>query len=667
MLTPISWLKDFVEIKLPVEKLAEELSAAGLTVEKWLKVDTDIVLDPEITPNRPDWLSVYGMAREIAAVTNTKIKSKESRMKTKAAKNFEIKIKNDFELCPRYTAIIIKGVTVKQSPDWMKERLKKVGLRPISNLVDITNYVMWELGNPLHVFDLDKIRGKQMVMEEAKGGEDFRSLDGINYKLPKGAIIFKDVGRVIDLCGLKGGENTAVSSETKNILIHIPVYDSVRIRKTSQALGLRSDASAIFERGADPGNTVRALERAVELVLELAGGKIEDGLVDEKKGPFEPWTVEMRQSALGKVLGIEIEPEKAADILDRLELTTKIEGDKGNEVYRVTVPTFRNDLHIEEDLIEEVGRIYGYDNFPKILPTGPLPIQKVAYFHDDDFDLQIKQILKGEGYSEIYTYSLVSEEQLVKLGFNPEKVLRVDNPLSREYEYLRPHLIGNLLEALKANSALFSQIKLYEFGKIYQGENLDKFAERYQIAGIISGEDFYQVKGELQILLENLDITAEFLPPEENFNPNPWLHPSRTAVIMAGRERIGALAEVHPQLLAKFGLKMHVMEWTLSRDLLEKYADHSRKYRPIPKYPPIIEDLSLILPDKVLVGEVVTVIKNSSKLVAGVEQIDVHENSHTFRITYLDPEKNLTDKEAAEIRSKVLRNLKEKLKVSPKG
>lgn len=620
MLTPLSWLKEFVDIKIPVDKLAERLSSAGLTVEKYTKDGTDYILDPEITPNRPDWMSVYGVAREISALTNAKLKP----IKTPTIKpgKCEVNIKNNFELCPRYTAIVIKNVTVKSSPEWLQKRLKQVNQRAISNLVDITNYVMWELGNPLHVFDLDKIRGKSMTMEEARGGEEFKSLDGLDYKLPKGSIIFKDLGRVVDLCGLKGGDNSAISSSTKNILIHVPIYEPVRIRKTSQALGLRSDASAIFERGADPGNTINTLNRAVELVLELAGGKIEGGYIDEKVKDFEPWKVELSHEKLEKVLGIKVEKKRVDEILESLGL-------------KKSIPTYRNDIHIEEDLIEEIGRVIGYDNFPKTLPQSAVPTIPIAYKHDYDFDYEIKQTLKGAGYSEIYTYSLVSEDQLKKLDIDPEKTLKLINPISKEYEYLRPTLLGNLLDAYKQNQANFSDIKLYEFGKQYTGPSVDKAKEELIIFGILSGEKFYEAKGIVE------KITNTEIQPAKTLNP--WLHPGRQA------ENIG---EVHPSLLAKWGIKNHVTVWAIDVSRLKK---SKIIYQPISKFPPIIEDMTVEI--KSTYGETVDIIKKHS-LVSDVKLIDTHENNYTFRITYLNPKENLTDKEVAIVREKIAKDLK---------
>lgn len=672
MLVPLSWLKEYVDIRMPFEKLAERMSEVGLTIEVWKEVDGDIIFDPEVTPNRPDWMSVTGIAREIAAAINSSSEGARSQFQApntrqiqKPKTKLEINYKANPKLCPRTSTVIIKNVKVKSSPEWLQKRIKQIGLRPINNLVDITNYVLWLYGNPLHVFDYDKIRGHSMTVELSKGGEDFRSLDGINYKLPKDAIIIKDLGRVIDLPPLKGGENTAVGSETKNVLLHSIVCDPVLTRRCSQALGLRSDSSRISERGVDPNGTTQAALKALELILELAGGEAASQLIEEK--PLPGWIVEVNHKNLEKVLGISVTPAKAKEIWESLELETKSDSGRGqNDTnHQITIPTFRNDLHIEEDLIEEVGRIIGYNSFPKTLPAGQLPTQKVAYAHDYDFDYEIKQTMKGAGYNEIYTYSLIAEEQLLKLSYDPAKILRIDNPISKEYEYLRPTLFGNLLDAVKLNQANFSEFKLYEFGKCYQGESVDKTAELYLIWAAICGGNLLNIKGDLEHLLKSIGAKVVIRPAEKPDN-HFWMHPGRCAQIETEKkEYLGVLGEVHPTLLTKWGIKERILVWSLNMSSLSKYINGDKKYTPIPKHPPAIEDISLIIPQKVLIGEVINTI-SENRLVNGVELIDQHESSKTFRITYLDQTKNLTDKEVARAREKILSTLKEKMRVVPK-
>ena len=427
MLAPISWLKEFVEIKNSMKELMWKMTEAGLTCEAYKtirlassaynKSGDEIVLDFEVTPNRPDWMSIVGIAREISAIFDTKFKEPDSKVSIPTIKNpLEIKIVPNYKIVPRVTSVIIRNVSVKASPPWMQKKLRQVGLRPINNLVDITNYVLWLYGNSLHVFDYDKIKDKRMSVEEAKGGEAFRSLDGLEYTLPKGAIIIKDKDRVIDLIPLKGGENTAVSDKTKNVLLHSIICNPIAVRRVSQTLGLRSDSSAIAERGMDPRGTIKALEHALSLILELAGGEVASEIFDHKEKEFIPWTLELGLKNLEKVLGINVPKKEVLDILTRLRLSPKLRRDR----VECTVPTYRGDLKLEEDLIEAVARIHGYNAFPKTLPIGQVPTKLIPYYKDYRIDERVKHLLIAAGYSEVYTYSLVSEKDLNLIGINSE-------------------------------------------------------------------------------------------------------------------------------------------------------------------------------------------------------------------------------------------------------
>ena len=639
MLIPLSWLKEYVDVKMPFKELAEKLSSAGLTVETWKEEEGDIIFDPEITPNRPDWMSVFGIAREISALTGAKLKDPNIKVEIKKIKNpLTINIKPNYDLVPRITSVIIKNVSVKPSPLWLQKRIKQIGLRPINNLVDITNYVLWTYGGLLHVFDYDKIRGKQMTIDQAKGGEAFKSLDGIDYILPKNAIIIKDVGRVIDLLPLKGGENTASYTNTKNVLLHSVIVDPILTRKTSQALGLRSDSSAIAERGLDPNITIKAVNHALSLILELAGGEIANEIMDYKSGDFKPWTVNVSHEKIENILGIKVDKNKIKEIFDSLGCHAELV----SASYKVVIPTFRNDIHIEEDLIEEVGRVIGYNNFPKTLPNSAVPTEKVAYAHNYDLDFEVKQILKGAGYSEIYTYSLVSETQLQKLGITGIKLL---NPISKDFEFLRPTLLGNLLDAVKLNLANFGDVRLYELGKEYSEKK-----ENYYLYGILSGEKFLEAKGIVEKILTELGIKSEIVPAEILFS---WLHPGRQAIT---KNDLGFIGEVHPRILTKWGIKERLTVWGLNYDLISKQAAKEKIYIPISKYPAIVEDLTITIPEDALIGEVINKIKLLSKLIIDVQLISTHERNFSFRITYQDQTKNLTDEDILPIRKKLEKN-----------
>jgi phenylalanyl-tRNA synthetase beta chain len=306
MLVPLSWLKEYVDITLTPKELGEKLTEVGLSCEKITKTPDDTIFELEITPNRPDCLSIIGIAREIAAIENVKIKFPRLRNLVKPKKSLPLTIKTDSKINPRFTGIIISGIKVGESPKWLKDRLLKIDQRSINNIVDITNYVMLELGNPIHTFDYDKIEGKTMAVSQAKGGEKFESVDAIVYHLPKDAVIISDKEKIIDLCGIKGGKNSGTYEGTKTIFIRVPVEVPALIRKASQTLSLRSDSSSIFERGVNTGGTIDALKRTVDLILELAGGEIASDVYDIKETDFKPWKLKLRIDRLNKILGIEI-------------------------------------------------------------------------------------------------------------------------------------------------------------------------------------------------------------------------------------------------------------------------------------------------------------------------------------------------------------------------
>ncbi|MBI2031016.1 MAG: phenylalanine--tRNA ligase subunit beta [Candidatus Levybacteria bacterium] len=624
MVAPLSWLKEYVDITLSPEKLGEKLTEVGLGTEKITKIDNDIFFEFEITPNRPDLLSIIGIAREIAAIEARQIKYPETRIdikNIKPKKSLPLNIQTESTINPRFTGIIVDGIKVKDSPKWLSEKLIKIGQRPINNIVDITNYVMFELGNPIHAFDYERINGKVMKVHQAKGGEKFKSVDGLSYYLPKGAVIISDRENIIDLCGIKGGFNSGTFENTKTIFIRVPVEVPVLIRRASQSLGLRSEASSIFERGVNAGGTPEALERCLDLILEIAGGEISSSIFDIKKEDFAPWVVNLSYERLNKILGITIKKEIVLNILKKLNLSPK---DTGKDLIKVVIPTYRNDLKIEEDLIEEVARLYGYNNFPKTIPEGEIPTKTILYFKNYLIDEKVKNLLKADGFSEIYSYSLISEKDLVNLNINSDKVLRVDNPVSREFEYLRPTLKINLLKAFVQNKPNFEKINLFEMGKVYLGPTLDEANELYMLSGISNEKNFYEIKGLLERIFEELNIDED---------PSRFIDVTRDGVIF---------------------------ELNFS-DILEK-TKLERVYKPIPKYPPVVEDITIEISGIAKTGEIINEIKKQSTIIESVELKDMFKNNRTFHIIYQHRERNLTNEEVGKIREKIIEAVQQKFK-----
>lgn len=627
MIAPLSWLKEYINITLTPEKLGEKLTEVGLGTEHIRKEKDDTIFDLEITPNRPDWLSILGVAREIAAIEGKKIQCpvlKTALTPKKGTKLLPFTIHPDFSCSERMTGIIIQGIEVKDSPKWLQDRLISIGQRPINNIVDITNYVMWELGNPIHAFDYSKITGHEMWVKQSKGGEQFESVDGISYHLPKGAIIYQDKEKIFDLAGIKGGKNSGTYKDTTTVFILVPVDNPVRIRRASLSLGLRSDASAIFERAVNKGGTIDALKRTVDLILETAGGEIASDLIDLKEKAFKPWTVPLRLTRLEYILGIQIPDKEVLSILEKLNLSPVL---KKNTIV-CTIPTYRNDLQIEEDLIEEVARLYGYNNFPLTLPIGQIPTVTIPYFRDFRQDEKAKKILTASDFSEVYTYSLISEKDLDTQGIDSQKVLRVDNPVSRDFEYLRPTLKINLLKALRQNTANYSEVHLFELGKIYTGPTLDTAKEEYYLSGISNTKSFYEIKGILERLLQDLGIDED---------PSKYIEALEEGIYFA-----------------------------LPYDELVKHAQKVKKFIPLPKYPAVSEDMTLVIDPSVRTGDILKEIEKQSALVHSISLIDIYKDSKTFHISYLDKTKNLTTEEVAKVREKILKALEEKFEAKIK-
>lgn len=617
MLAPISWLKDYVQISLDSKKLGNKLTEVGLEMEKIIKETDDTVFELEITPNRPDCLSIIGIAREIAAIEKKNINYPKLKSDLKPKKILPLEIKGNPKINPRFSGIIIDGITVKESPTWLKKRLNQIGQQSINNVVDITNYVMFELGNPIHAFDYDKIEGHVMKIHQSKGGEKFKSVDNISYLLPKNAVVISDSEKIIDLCGIKGGYNTRTFENTKTIFIRVPVEVPALIRRSSQSLGLRSEASSIFERGVNTGGTLDALKRCVDLILELAGGEIASELYDLKQEKFEPWKLNLRLERLNKILGIKIPQNKVFPILDSLNLSPKL---IKNSV-ECTIPTYRNDLKIEEDLVEEVARLYGYNDFPKTMPIGEIQIREVPYFKDYRKEEKIKNLLIAAGFSEVYTYSLISENDVG----NTNIALRVDNPVSKEFEYLRPFLRESLIKAFKQNKPNYQKISLFELGKVYKGKSLDDAREEYELCAISNEKNYFEMKGLAEYIYQQLGIMS-----------------------------YGYVIEAFEE-----GYILHI-----NCSQLLKNSPLQKIFKPLPKYPPIVEDLSFVVAENVQTQDIIEEIKKQSSMITNVTLLDKFEDSRTFHIIYRNPNKNLTTKEVSQIREKIISSLKEKFKIS---
>lgn len=620
-----------------------KLTEAGLTCESYKKLEDEIILDVEVTANRPDWMSILGVAREVAAIQGVKLKKQKEISLPKKSANFPIDLVPDFELFDRWSGIVIKDVEIKPSPKWLAERIKLMGHSPINNIIDITNYVMYELGIPMHAFDYDEIRGQIMAVQKSKGGEEFTSVDNLSYKLPKDAIIIKDAERLIDLAGIKGGLNSGIKNSTKNIFLHVTIDNPILVRRTSQALALRSEASAIYERVPDKGGTINAIKRASSLILDIAGGKVASDVIDLKKKEFEPWKLTLTFEKLEKVLGIKLPGAEVVNILSKLNLSPK----KVKNGVICTIPTYRADIKIEEDLVEEVARIYGYNKFTKTLPKGSVAETKIPYYFDDSFILKLKSLLSASGYSEAMTLSLLSADALGKFGIKKEDCVKITNPVSLEYEYMRPTLIPGLVAGMKINSE--NIVRLFEIDKIYP-------SEEYKFAAITKGIDFRTFKGTIDLIFERLNIENYSIEFETNKN---YFHPSKSGTVKIGKETVGEFGELSPSVSNEFELKNNIFTFEFDIAALEKHS-REKTFVNVPENPPQSEELTLTFPPKTRIGNVIQLIKAVSRYVNEVAYVGDFKGNYSFKIKYLNPSKTMTNKEVEKIRKEILSSIKNK-------
>lgn len=651
-----SWLKDYLETKATPAKIAECLSLCGPSIERIKparisyaegvaggKVDNDFVYSIEVTTNRVDTASVYGIAREAAAILpRFKIPAKLKRINfqnspLKFVKNVSyLKTNVDSKLCPRFTAVLIRNVKIGDSPEIIKKRLESAEVRAINNVVDISNYIMLSLGQPVHTFDYDKLKGATMTLRESHKGEEITTLDKKTFTLAGGDIVIEDGNkRLIDLAGVMGGNLSAIDENTKNVLLFVQTYDAVRIRKTSMGLAQRTQAATIFEKGTDPELVSVGILEGIRLFEKYTGGTSEKEILDIYPSAYKPKVVTTNMEFLESRLGVSISKKEISDILNSLEFESVWRGN----TLKVTPPSFRlKDIEIEEDVVEEIARLYGYFNLPSILMNGvlPEPSNMSKLF---TFETNVKNILTGWGGVEVYTLSLVPKEYIK----GPS--LRLKNPLGNDSEYLRTSLMPSLIYSAGVNKGTFEKYHLYEVSNVYIPRKGQLPEERLMLAGIFEGYDFRNAKGIVEALLEKLTIHPIFEVQENN-----GLSAGKSVSVSANNKDIGMLGFVENSDMIYYEFEMQKLFGSLSKV----------QYKEIPKFPPQIEDITFDLPEKTKVGDVVDSISSIHRCITDVKLKDVFKNSYTFRIWYQDPEKTLTDSEVEKIRNKILSEVKTK-------
>lgn len=660
-------LQSFVSSKLPKpEDLMQLIMKHSFEVEGLEKVGSDFVFDINVLPNRaPDCFAHMGMARECAVISGLKLKDVDFSMKEEGSNikdSLIIDIKEK-KLCKRYTARIVRGIKIKESPKYIKDVLISCGLRPINNIVDITNYVMLETGQPLHAFDYDKLSG-EIIIRRAKDKEEITTLDNEKIVLNKEVLVISDKKEAIAIAGIKGGDKAKIDENTVNIVLESANFDQKMIRKSSRSINLRTDASLRFEHNIDTNLTEKAVNRVAKLVLEVAGGKIDKGIADVSSVNIKSKEVKLNLKKAEKVLGISLDKKKSKEILETLGFEVKGKG----EWFNVKVPSCRMDVEIEEDLIEELGRINGYD---KIESTFPETILFSPKRNEDIFwEGRIQDALKAIGLNEVYTYSFIGEKDKEIFSYRNENLVELENPMSVDYKYMRPSLIPNILKVVQKNQANFDNIEIFEIGKIFNSKGKE-VKEKRMLSGAIKlkKDSFYQLKGSIDYLLNGLGLSDiyydDYQATPDNSNINIW-HTGRIAEIKVDGKEIGFLGEINEDILKLMKIKGKVAVFNLEFEKIKELAKEEHHYQEISSYPEAIRDLSIIVPNRIKVVDVLNIINRvGGMIVRDVDLFDIYEGENleenmkslAFHIIYQSKDKTLKSEEIDKIQQKIIKEL----------
>jgi phenylalanyl-tRNA synthetase beta chain len=632
----------------------------------------EVVMEIGVTPNRPDCLSVIGIAREVAAVIGAELKYPEFRLVEEGEdidKLASIDVQ-DPEGCPRYSCRVITDLKIAPTPDWLKTRLENSGIRSINNVVDITNFVLLEWGQPLHAFDYDLIEGKKIIVRSANDGEVIQTLDGMERTLTNEDVIISDASKPIALAGVMGGASTEVSGATKNILLESAYFSPVRVRRTSKRTNLKSESSYRFERQVDINGVVKALDRASELMRELAGGTISKGIVDVYPSPVGRREIKLYIKGLNKLLGTEIQPDEVIEIMGRLDIDGKAA--QGDEL-SFMIPTFRVDITREVDLIEELARHYGYSRIPTTLPSTVMKTEGTRI--EKILENRIKQILTSYGFLEVINYSF---DDPADLGlFNSTQPLGILNPLSNEGSVLKTSLFTGLMRNVSLNlNRQINDIRVFEIGRVYipDGNGLPNEITKLVVAATGKRQhelwekaefDFYDLKGVLERIFE-LHSLAKRLGFEQTREVG-FLHPGKSSKILIQDEEIGIVGQLHPEISEKMDISQCVYVFEIDLDKLAGfYIGEHLQFRPIPRFPFVRRDIAIVVDEELPVGEIVGEIRRvESTLIEDVSVFDVfkggavEEGKKSVAVSMIlrSADKTLTDEDVNQLQAKTLERL----------
>jgi len=665
MKVSLNWLTDYVPVTTAAEELAALLTRIGLACEGIERTATDVVLDLEVTQNRPDWLGHIGVAREIAAATGAEFtppKPEPARAGKIAGRAEELTRVDvlDPDLCPRYTARLLRGVKIGPSPRWLVERLEAVGLRSVNNVVDVTNYVLFEYSQPLHSFDYDKLAEHRIVVRRAVNGERLVSIDETKCDLDDSMLIIADAKRPVAVAGVMGGLETEVTERTRNVLIESARFDPLAVRKTSRKLMLMSESNYRFERGVDPVAVDEASLRACELILQIAGGELVEGIVDVWAEPYEPPTVALRPERTAALLGIDVPPERQRDLLDRLGLAPRASDDAGKIV--CTIPPYRPDLRREVDLIEEIARLVGYD----AIPVGDRICHRIrAEGLTEWARRRLGQVLAAAGFDETITPSFIepSEARL----FGVAEPVRVDPLTRKSTNALRPTVLPSLLRAVKTNrDAGNIEVRFYELANVFRPAD-GPLPEEHAELGMVTTDPLRTLRGAMETLVEQLAPGARLrVQPREIAG----LSRAASAEIRLEDEAIGRIGMIRADVQDAYGLDRQVAAAAIRYDAVLERARRTRIYRDIPRTPAVQRDLSLIVDEECTwgdlaeqIGRVEQPLRTEVNYVTTYrgEPVPEGRKSVTVTLTYRHNERTLRREEVDEQVEQILSFLRGKL------
>ncbi len=677
-----NWLKEYTDINKTPKKLADILTMHSFEVEGIEKIKNDYILDIDVLPNRShDCLSHLGVAREVSALLGTKVKFnppkvKESK-KYKTEDFISVSVK-DKKRCPRYTARVILNVKIKESPKWLKDRLEALGQNSINNVVDITNYVMFLLGQPMHAFDLDKIKDGRIIVDRAGEGEKITTLGGENYILDDSILTIRGKEGALAIAGIKGGTLAEIDNNTKNIVLESAYFEPTNIRFSSKKLNLRTDSSLRFENEIHPTLSRDAIDIASALIFEVAGGDICFGVVDTAKDKkYQKTVIPFSVDQIQDILGVNVSQKDILSILKKLRFSVKKSSKK--DIFLAEVPYDRLDISQKEDLAEEVVRVYGYENIISKPMIGELFPAKVneEYLYEN----KIKDMFVGLGFSEAYNYSFIGKKEVELFGGKYPNLVSLLNPLSEDKKYLRPNLIFNLLNNVFENLKHHKHIRLFEIGKVFSLKK-DNVNENIMLSGVLAektkekerdgGEAFFELKGILETFFSRIGIADVWFSDSINFKNDyysQFWHSKRVASINISNKNIGTFGEVSHFLLDKMEIKGRVVIFDIDFKALLNEIQEEFMYQQISKFPAVVRDISVLVESHIKVIDVMNVIENfGGKDLFDVDLFDIYEEensdglskSFAFHLIFQSKERTLSDKEVNELMEKIIKAIKER-------